>query len=228
MEITFPFRTSIWESQESQRQQIKSKMKYANVIIFIRECLWQKAINFSSASWHFNICITCFSQMIIFVFSISVDRALFSFPLHLVIFLNFPCLKRCNGLWLKFHSEKLSEIHVVCLMEKIIARQMKQSMTHSNQEEWLQTQVSREVSLLTLSLAAVTYCTHSFTQSFPHSLTRLICCSLTRSFETSFTHVGSRIWQPPIILTIKWYEILMSLNQKKMWEVDFFFAQQMK
>lgn len=28
------------------RQQIKSKMKYANVIIFIRECLWQKAINF--------------------------------------------------------------------------------------------------------------------------------------------------------------------------------------
>lgn len=90
MEITSPFGTG---TQESQRQQIKSKMKYANVIIFIRECLWQKAINFSPASWHFNICITCFLQMIIFVFSISVDRALFSFPVRLVIFLNFLCLK---------------------------------------------------------------------------------------------------------------------------------------
>lgn len=44
------FGTDAQESQESPRQQIKSKMKYANVIIFIRECLWQKAINFSSAS----------------------------------------------------------------------------------------------------------------------------------------------------------------------------------
>lgn len=62
----FPFGTGAGESQESLRQQIKSKMKYANAIIFIRECLWQKAINFSPASWHFNICITCFSQKIIF------------------------------------------------------------------------------------------------------------------------------------------------------------------
>lgn len=44
----FPLGTGELEDLQSKqvRQQIKSKMKYANVIIFIRECLWQKAINF--------------------------------------------------------------------------------------------------------------------------------------------------------------------------------------
>lgn len=163
MEMTFPSGTGAPESQESQRQQIKSKMKYANVIIFIRECLWQKAINFPSASWHFNICITCSLQMIIFVFSICVDRALFSFPLHLVIFPKLSLSEECNGLWLKFHTEKLSEIHVVYLMGKIIARQMKQSMTHSNQDDWLETRVSGGVKVFTLSFAAITPRTRSFT-----------------------------------------------------------------
>lgn len=43
-----PLGTGALEDLQSKevRQQIKSKMKYANVIIFIRECLWQKAINF--------------------------------------------------------------------------------------------------------------------------------------------------------------------------------------
>lgn len=148
------------ESQESPRQQILCKMKYANVIIFIKDRLCQKAINFSAASWHFNICINCFSQMIIFVFSISLDRALFSFPSRLVIFRNFFLSEDCNGLWLKFHSEKLSEIHVVYLMEKIIARQVKQSMTHSNQKDWLKTQVSKEVRLFSHLLQISTTLIH--------------------------------------------------------------------
>lgn len=49
-----------------------------------------------------------------------------------------------------------SEIHVVYLMGKIIARQMKQSMTRSNQREWLGTQVGREVRLLALLFAVIT------------------------------------------------------------------------
>lgn len=83
---SFPFGTGTGESQESLRQQIKSKMKYANVIIFIRECLWQKAINFSSASWHFNICITCFSQKIIFCFPSPLTEHYFLFNCVLLFF----------------------------------------------------------------------------------------------------------------------------------------------
>ena len=197
MEITFPFGTGTRESQESPRQQIKSKMKYANVIIFIRECLWQKAINFSSASWHFNICITCFSQMIISVFSISVDRALFSFPLRLVIFLNFLCLKSVMASDWNFIQKKLSEIHVVYLMEKIIARQMKQSTTYSNQDDWLKTQVSKEVRLFTLSFAVINHSLHSLIYSFHHTLTWLIFSLLTQLFRT----VG--FWA--FISTLEWY-----------------------
>lgn len=106
--------------------------------------------------------------------------------------------EECNGLWLKFHSEKkLSEIHVVYLMGKIIARQMKQSMTHSNQEEWLKTQVSKEVRLFTLSFAAITRCTHSFT----HSITLSPDSSITRLLTHSPTDLAFRktIWQIPII-----------------------------
>lgn len=164
--------------QEPRRQEIKSKMKYANVITSVRECLWQKAINFLSGSWHFNICITCYLQMIFCVcFAIPIDRVLFSFPLHLVIFLNFPCLKSSNSLWLKFHWEKLSEIHVVCLMEKIITRQMKQSMTHGNQGEWLPTQVSKGVSLFTL---LPTYSvSHASARTHAHTYTQTRACTHT-------------------------------------------------
>lgn len=168
----FPFGKGAGESQESSRHQIKSKMKYANVIIFIRECLWQKAINFSSASWHFNIpvCITCSSQMIIFcVFHLCWQSIIF-FSIASCYVSKLSLSEDCNGLWLKFHSEKLSEIHVVYLMEKIIARQMKQSMTRRNQREWLETQVSIEVRLFILSFAAITRCTYSFT----HSVTLLL------------------------------------------------------
>lgn len=65
-----------------------------------------------------------------------------------------------------FTQEKkkiVSEIQVVYLMGKIIARQMKQSMTHSNQKEWLETQVSREVRLFAPTFAAIIHCTCSFT-----------------------------------------------------------------
>lgn len=89
--------------------------------------------------------------------------------------------EECNGLWLKFHSERLSEIHVVYLMGKIIARQMKQSMTHSNQEEWLKTQVSKEVRLFTLSFAAITRYTLSFTHSITLSPDSSIAYSLVLS-----------------------------------------------
>lgn len=57
----------------------------------------------------------------------------------------------------------VSEIQVVYLMGKIIARQMKQSMTHSNQKEWLETQVSREVRLFAPAFAAIIPRTCSFT-----------------------------------------------------------------
>lgn len=137
-------------------------MRYANVIIFIRERLWQKAINFSSASWHFNIpvCITCFSQMIIFcVFHLRWQSIIF-FSIASCYFSKLSLSEERNVLWLKFHSGKkkkkiVSEIQVVYLMGKIIARQMKQSMTHSNQREWLKTQVSREVRLFTPTFAAI-------------------------------------------------------------------------
>lgn len=91
----------------------------------------------------------------------------------------------CNGLWLKFHSEKLSEIHVVYLMEKIIARQMKQSMTHSNQDDWLETQVSKEVRLFTLLFAAITHCILSFTHSIIHSYEWSVARSRTYRFSIS-------------------------------------------
>lgn len=94
--------------------------------------------------------------------------------------------EECNGLWLKFHSEKLSEIHVVYLMGKIIARQVKQSMTHSNQEDWLKTQVSKEVRLFTLSFVANT----RYTRAYSHYVT------LTRLFYCSHTH-----------LLIYWYRL---------------------
>lgn len=129
-------------------------MKYANVIIFIRECLWQKAINFCCASWHFSIpvCIACFLQMIIFcVFHLRWQSIIF-FSIASCYFSKLSLSEERNGPWLKFHLEKkkknqLSEIHVVYLMGKIIARQMKHSMTHSNQKEWLGTQLGREVRL---------------------------------------------------------------------------------
>lgn len=85
----------------------------------------------------------------------------FPFQLRLVVFSKLSLSEGCNGLWLKFHSEKLSEIHVVYLMGKIIARQMKQSMTHSNQREWLGTQVSGEVRLFALRLLVITRRTYS-------------------------------------------------------------------
>lgn len=85
-----------------------------------------------------------------------------------------------------FIQKKLSEIHVVYLMEKIIARQMKQSMTHSNQWEWLKTQVSKEVRLLTLSFAAITHYTHSFT----HSITLSPDSSIARSLTHLLTNFG--------------------------------------
>lgn len=98
--------------------------------------------------------------------------------------------EECNGLWLKFHSEKLSEIHVVYLMGKIIARQVKQSMTHSNQEDWLKTQVSKEVRLFTLSLLQtpailvhipiMSLSLHSFiARTLTYSLTDVGCDKLT-------------------------------------------------
>lgn len=177
----FPFGAGRGESQESLRQQIKSKMKYANVIIFIRECLWQKAINFSSASWHFNKCITCFSQMIIFcVFHLRWQSIIF-FSIASCYFSKLSLSEECNGLWLKFHSEKLSEIHVVYLMGKIIARQMKQSMTHSNQKEWRETQVSKEVRLFILSFAAIT-------RLYIYLLTRSLSHLTHPQFSYSLTH----------------------------------------
>lgn len=142
-------------------------MKYANVIIFIRVRLWQKAINFSCASWHFNIpvCITCCSQMIIFcVFHLRWQSIIF-FSIVSCYFSKLSLSEERNGPWLKFHSGKkkiVSEIQVLYLMGKIIARQMKQSMTHSNQKEWLETQVSREVRLLVSTFAAIIHCTCSF------------------------------------------------------------------
>ena len=84
--------------------------------------------------------------MIIFVFSFPHWQYIIFFAVASCYFSKLsPCLGRINGPWLKFHSQKLSEICVVCLMEKIITRQVKQSMTHSNQGERLPTQVSREV-----------------------------------------------------------------------------------
>lgn len=140
-------------------------MKYANAIIFIRERLWQKAINFSCASWHFNIpvCITCFSQMIIFsVFHLHWQSIIFFSFVSCYLFYIFKSVMASD--W-NFTQEKkiVSEIQVVYLMGKIIARQMKQSMTHSNQKEWLETQVSREVRLFAPTFAAINRCTCSFT-----------------------------------------------------------------
>lgn len=139
-------------------------MKYANVIIFIRERLWQKAINFSCASWHFSIavCITRSRQMIIFcVFHLRWQSIIF-FSIAPCYFSKLSLSEDRNGPWLKFHlgeekkkKNQLSEIHVVYLMGKIIARQMKQSMTHRNQKEWLETQVGREVRLFLPAFAAI-------------------------------------------------------------------------
>lgn len=90
-------------------------------------------------------------------------QSIIFFPIASCYFSKLSLSEECNGLWLKFHSEKLSEIHVVYLMGKIIARQMKQSMTHSNQGDWRKTQVSKEVRLFTLSFATITHSTPSFT-----------------------------------------------------------------
>jgi len=183
--------------QEPRRQEIKSKMKYANVIISVRECLWQKAINFLSGSWHFNICITCYLQMIFSVcFAIPIDRVLFSFPLHLVIFLNFPCLKSSNSLWLKFHWEKLSEIHVVCLMEKIITRQTKQSMTLVTRESDCQHK-SAKGSACSLSYLLTQSLTHMHTHTHTHTHTHRDTCMHTRTdVRTNMnTHTTNRSQQ---------------------------------
>lgn len=111
-------------------------------------------------------------------------RSIIFFSIASCYFSKLSLSEECNGLWLKFHSEKLSEIHVVYLMGKIIARQMKQSMTHSNQEEWLKTQVSKEVRLLTLSFAAIT----RYIPSFTHSIMLSPDSSIARLFTHSLTH----------------------------------------
>lgn len=167
-------------------------MKYANVIIFIRERLWQKAINFSCASWHYNIpvCITCFSQMIIFcVFHLRWQSIIF-FSIASCYFSKLSLSEERNGLWLKFHSGKkiVSEIQVVYLMGKIIARQMKQSMTH---KEWLETQVSREVRLFAPTFAAIIHHACSFTHlvtlrpgwSHVFSLTRCLTTRHSKRYD---------------------------------------------
>lgn len=149
-------------------------MKYANVIIFIRKRLWQKAINFSRASWHFNIpvCIACFLANDYFLCFPSLWQSIIFFSIascYFFFFRNFLCLRSVMASDWNFTRGKkkkkkiVSEMQVVYLMGKIIARQMKQSMTHSNQREWLETQVGREVRLLAPTFAAIIQRACSFT-----------------------------------------------------------------
>lgn len=159
-------------STSEVRQQIKSKMKYANAIIFIRECLWQTAINFAPPDP--LLCTSTLSHMHHLLgaidnfpaISISVDGVfIFFFNCALLLFETFSVWSSIMDSDWNFiqtnqregeEKKQQSEIHVVYLMGKIIARQMKQSMTRSNQRDWLGTQGGGEVRRLALPFAVNT------------------------------------------------------------------------